>query len=245
MAKENQQSRYGAMAKQLQFTTGATYFLVSISEYAAAKFLNTYPQDSEGAPRVFTTWAAVISQIQANTDADHIVVSPLFVTAPTKAQQLQLDAASVVVTQAGSNLPDGSYIAATSGFSEAATTTNNVFAITGRVLVTQLLGEIVTTLGAATQNSKFTMVPTVGSTTDLCATGTTTAQAAGSQILITGVLSAALIATTQSAVAEQATKLILTAGTLQLITSATTTGNAKVRIHYKPLDPGAFISPLQ
>lgn len=242
---ENQQSRYGAISKVYPFTTGKAFFLVNASEQAQPLFGLQFPNDKDGVPRVYTTWAAVITACQANTDADVVIVSPLFTTPPTKAQQQALDAAGVVTIQAGSNLPDGSYIAATlTAPSLAATTTNSWFSITGRVELLDIEGEISTTVGATGTNGKFTVVPTVGSTTDMCATGTTTSLPVGAQLYITGTLATALQTTTQAVYLRQASPLILQAGTLQFITNATTTGNVKTRLRYKPIDPGAFIAPL-
>lgn len=247
--KYNQLTRYGAVAQEYPLTTGKVFFLVNATEFALNEFNQRFPADQDGVPRVYTTWAAVISAIQANTDADIIIVSPLFTTAPTKTQQIQLDAAGVTVMQAGSILPDGSYLAATaaaSGFSVASATTINLFAVAGRVLIQNIIGEITTTLGTTNStNFKLTSVPTVGSTTDLCATATTTALPAGANLTITGTLANAMQTTVQSVFVNQATQLMVTAGTLQLITAATTTGNVKFRVHYKPIDPGAFIAPLQ
>jgi hypothetical protein len=244
MNKENQLSRYGGIAKKYPLTTGKLFFLVNSSEFAAAELSNKYPADQDGVPRVYTSYAAVISAIQVDTAADVIMVSPLFTTAPTKAQQLQLDAAGVTVVQAGSCLPDGSYLAASSAVSLAATTTQALFAVTGRVEIFNLLGEIVTTVGATGTNAKLTSVPTVGTTTDLCATATTTSLPVGANLTITGTLANAMATTVQSVFTRQATTVVMTAGTLQLTTNATTTGNVKWRLHYKPLDPGAFIAPL-
>jgi hypothetical protein len=241
----NQLSRYGGISKAYPLTTGSVYFLVNPTEYALQDFQNRYPAGGDGAAHVFTTWAAVITAIQTNTDFDTIIVSPLFTTPPTKAQQQQLDAAGAVVWQAGQILPDGSYLAATiSAFSLANTTTTNLFGVSGRVLIDTVLGEVATTIGAAAQNAKFTSLPTVGSTTDMCAVATTTGLVAGTQLYITGTLATALQTTVQSIYVKQATPLIMTAGTLQLVTSATTTGNVKVRVMYKALDPGAFVYPL-
>ena len=149
-----------------------------------------------------------------------------------------------VVVQAGQNLPDGSYISATaSALSLASTTTNNLFQVNGRVLITDILGEVVTTTGNVT--AKLTNVPTVGSTTDLCATGSINGLAVGGNLTITGTLANAMVTTVQSVFIRQATPVIASAGTLQLVTSATTTGNVKYRVHYRPLDPGAMVYPLQ
>jgi hypothetical protein len=247
--QQNQLSRYGAISRPYPMTTGFVFFLVSATEAAFNSLQKIYPADSDGNTRVFTTWAAVISQMQNTTStpgAHVVVVSPLFTTAPTKAQQLQLDNLGVVTTQAGANLPDGSYIAATAtAFSLATNSTTALFQVNGRVEITTILLEVMTTIGTSVAvNAKLSSIPSVGSTSDLCATGTTTSLAVGGQMYITGTLTNSLIATTQSAFVRQASPLVMTQGTLQFTANATTTGNVKARVHYKQLDPGAYISPL-
>jgi hypothetical protein len=242
--KKNQLTRYGAIAKDIPFVTGKSFFLVNANEQAEADFQTRYPVDEDGYVRVYTSWASVIAAAQTFTDSDVIFVSPLFTTAPTKAQQLQLDAVQCVIIQAASLLPDGSYIAATlTAPSLATTTTEALFQINGRVELIDIMGEVVTTTGA-TITAKYTNIPAVGSTTDLCATGTIANLAVGNQMFITGTLATAIQTTTQSVFLRQATALILTQGVLQLTQSATTTGNVKHRLRYRAIDPGSFVSPL-
>lgn len=241
---ESQLTRYGAIAKHYPLVTGKVFFLMSATEAALPGFLSSYPNDGQGVPRIYTTWASVIAACQATVDSDVVIVSPLFTTAPTTAQQLQLDACGVVTLQAGANLPDGSYLAATAtAVSLAQSTTNALFQVNGRIELIDIIGEVQTTTGA-TVTAKFTNVPNVGSTTDLCATGNIAALNPSYQIFITGTLANTIQSTGGSVFLKQAASLILRAGTVQLITSQTTTGNVKVRVRYKPLDPGAFVSPL-
>jgi hypothetical protein len=242
--KYNQLSRYGAIAKTYPFGTGKVFFLVSSSEAAYNNFQENYPVDENGVVRVWTSWADVITAVQLVTDSSVVIVSPLFTTAPTLAQIDALNAAKVVVIQAGQNLPDGSYLATKAAYAINAATTTNLFQINGRIELLDLIGEIATTLGAATSGAKYVFTPTVGSTTDLCATTDVKNLATGGTLLITGTLANTLVATTQGAVVRQATPLILKAGILALNVTQTTTGNVKNRIRYKPLDPGAFVSPL-
>lgn len=244
MDNGNQLSRYGAIAKFLPFVSGKTFFLVSATETALGEFLEKYAPDGAGTIRVYTTWASVITACQASTDADVIVVSPLFTTAPTLAQSLLLDAAGVVTIQAGSNLPDGSYVAATAVKTLPASTTQNLFQVNGRIELLNILGEVTTVFQTQANNFKFISAGTVGAAVDLCAVTNVTAAAVGSQLSITGTLATALVVTPASALVRQAAPLVITAGIIQGSTSATSTGAAKYRIHYKPLDAGAFVSPL-
>lgn len=244
--QSGQLSRYGAIAKEIPFITGKAFFLINASETAASEFLNTYTVDGEGVTRVYTSWAAVITAIQASTDADVVFVSPLFTTAPTKAQQLALDAAYVTVIQAAQGLPDGSYLSATLtavSLAAAATTVQNLFQVNGRCILQNIMGEVVTSIGS-TANGKFTLYPTVGTNTDLCAAATTSSLAVGGQLLITGTLANAMVTTVNGAFINQAGSVVLTAGTLAYVNAVTSTGNVKFRVKYVPVDPGAFISPL-
>jgi hypothetical protein len=244
MDNNNQLSRYGAIAKFQPLLTGKSFFLISSTETAAGEFLDKFPPDGSGATRVFTTWAAVITATQASTDADAVFVSPLFTTAPTAAQRILLEAAGVVTYQMGNALLDGTYFANKAPLDMSATTTNNLFQVNGRIELLDIIGQVATTIGATTMSAKFSIVPTVGSTTDLCATTDISSLAAGGQILITGTLATALTKTVQGAVVRQATPLIIKDGTLVLATGATNTGNIAYKVRYKPLEPGAFVSSL-
>jgi hypothetical protein len=241
--KYNQLSRYGAIAKSLPFGTGKAFFLVTSSEAAYNNFQETYPVDADGVVRVCTSWADIITQVQLVTDSSTVIVSPLFTTAPTLTQIDSLNAAKVVVIQAGQNLPDGSYLATKAAVSLATATTIDLFQLNGRIQLISILGEVATTIGAA-QTTKFIALPTVGSTTDICAVANTANLAVGAQLSITGTPTAALVATTQAAVVQQASPLVIKAGKIQLNNAATSTGNVRFRVHYKPIDPGAFVSPL-
>lgn len=244
MEKYGQMSRYGAIAQALPPVTGKTFFLVNASEAAFNALSQKFRNDDDGVVRVYTTWAAVISAVEADSAADLIVVSPQFTTAPTLAQIDSLNNASVTVVQAGQNLPDGSYLATKSTFSLATLTTITLFKVNGRIDLLDVLGEVVTTLGAATSGVAFQVIPTVGSTTALCATTDVKNLAIGAQMTITGTPANALIATTQGAITKQAAAMRVKAGYVYFTTTQTTTGNVRARVHYKPIDPGAFVSPV-
>lgn len=239
----NQLSRYGALSAMLPFVTGKVFFLISASEEGAQDFVNDFPPDDDGRVRVFTTWADVIVEAQTKTAPDCVVVSPLFTTAPTLAQIDALNAAKTVVIQGGNNLPDGSYLATKGATSFATATTIDLFQVNGRIKLLDIIGEIVTTIGAA-QTSKFLVLPTVGSSTDLCVAANTAALAVGGSLVITGALTASLVATTQSAVLAQASPLLVKAGKIQINNATSSSGNVRFRVRYIPLDPGAFVSPL-
>lgn len=241
--RENQHTRYGAIAKAYPFTTGKALFLISSTEAAAGDFTNTFPSDLDGQSRVFTTWAAVITALELSTDADCVVVSPLFTTAPTLAQIASLNAAGVVTVQAGKNLPDGSYLATKAATAMLTTTTIDLFQVNGRIELLQILGEVVTSFPTL-QTSKFLALPDVGSSADLAAAAATGNATVGSQFGITGTLANALINTSLGAVIHQAASVVVKAGKIQWNNIVTSTGNVKFTVRYKPIDPGAFVSAL-
>lgn len=242
--RENQLSRYGAISKSYPMTTGKAFFLVSSTETSAAALLERYAPDGDGLTRVYTDWASVITACQVDTGADVIIVSPLFTTAPTIAQIDALNAAGVVTIQAGSNLPDGSYLATKAAAALDTATTVDLFQVNGRIKLLDIIGEVATTIGATASGAKFLVLPTVGSTTDLCATTNIASLAVGGTMTITGTLATALTASVQGAIVAQTTPLLIKAGKIQLNTTQTTTGNVRYRVRYIALDPGAFVSPL-
>lgn len=240
----NQLSRYGGIAQALPFFTGKVFFLISSSEAANNFFQQKFPVDEDGRVRVFTAWADVITEVQQSTDSSVIVISPLFTTTPTTAQISALKAAKCVTMQAGNFLPDGSYLATKAAVALATATTTDLFQINGKVRILDIIGEVETTLGAATTGAKFLILPTVGSSTDLCVTTDIKLLAAGGQISITGTLANALVASVNGAIVAQAAPVVAKAGKIQLNLTQTTTGNIRSSVRYIPLEPGAYISAL-
>jgi len=115
------------------------------------------------------------------------------------------------------------------------------FTITGRVLITQIVGEVTTVVSGTATDIKLIANPTVGADVDLCTATTITDDAVGTMYNITGTLSDALVATTSGAVIAQASAIIVAAGTIDLDSSATQTGYTKWTVHYIPLDSGSKV----
>lgn len=123
-----------------------------------------------------------------------------------------------------------------------ATTQTPYFTVTGRVLVTQIVGEVTTIFDGTVNSIKLISNPTVGADVDLCTALVVTGDTQGTIYNITGTLSDAMIATTSGALTAQASAIILSAGTIDLDATATdTTGATKWTVHYIPLDSGARI----
>lgn len=125
-----------------------------------------------------------------------------------------------------------------------ATTTQNIFTISGgRVLVTVFVGEVTTIIQAQANNLKVTSVPTTGSAVDIASNLDVNAFEAGAILVVEGD-GTALIGTSTGAgfaPALNALPFILPIGTIRIATSATNTGATKWDVWYLPLDDGASI----
>lgn len=118
------------------------------------------------------------------------------------------------------------------------------FTVTGRVLITQIVGEVVVGFDATGMNLKLIANPTVGADVDMCAVVAVASDVAGNLYTITGTLANAMISTVSGAVAAQDVPILVTAGTIDLsndATEAANTGSTKWTVHYIPLDEGSIV----
>ena len=123
-----------------------------------------------------------------------------------------------------------------------ASTQTPYFTVSGRVLITQIVGEVTVVFDGTANDIKLIANPTVGADVDLCVALTVTGDAEGSIYNITGTLTDALVVATSGAVISQASAVLVTAGTIDLHTTATdTTGSTKWTVHYIPLDEGSTV----
>ena len=110
-----------------------------------------------------------------------------------------------------------------------------------RVKVIQVIGYITTVIQTQACNLKLAANPTAaGTSMDLCADLNVTAAAAFSSLYCTGTAANAMLNTV--AVIAQATNWIVSAGTIDHVTSATNTGSVQWSIWYYPIDEGATIT---
>lgn len=121
------------------------------------------------------------------------------------------------------------------------TTQTAYFTVTGRVLITQIIGEVTTEISATETSIKLVSNPTVGADVNLCAATAITSDVVGTVYNITGTLADALVVTTSGAVIAQANTIFVAAGTIDLHSTATQTGYAKWTLHYIPLDSGSSV----
>lgn len=126
-----------------------------------------------------------------------------------------------------------------------ATTTQDIFTITGgRVWVTCLVGEVTTVCSATATNLKVTSVPTTGSAVDIASNLAIASFEAGAILVVEGD-GTALIGTSTGAghaPALNALPFILPIGTIRIETSATNTGATKWDLFYLPIDDGAVVA---
>ena len=122
------------------------------------------------------------------------------------------------------------------------TTQTAYFTVSGRILVTQIVGEVGTAnIGAVETLVEVISNPTVGADVNLCASKDINGDVIGTIYTVTGTLADAMIATTSGAVAAQSAPIFVSAGTIDFKTSSSTTGQTKWTIHYIPLDSGSTV----
>jgi hypothetical protein len=210
--------------------------------------MDAFPVDPDGVARVYTTYASVISAIQNEADSGvgcTLYVSANFTTAPTAAERVSIDTAKVSVYQMGVKAEDGTYYSVRGVAALPQTTTTNIFQVNGKVEIIDIAAEVITSVQVQACAAKFQLRPTVGSTTDICATSNITGQPVGATFSITGTLANAMVLTSNTGVyVRQAAPIVVSAGNLAFDTGASNTGNVKFRVRYRPIEPGAFVSPL-
>lgn len=122
-------------------------------------------------------------------------------------------------------------------------TTQDIFTVAGgRVLVKALLGEVTTLVGTGTTpDLQVQMDPTVGTTIDVATDVQIGDDEVGTLYYVEGDGTALIPISSGYGQAAAGQGFILPAGTLQIVTSETTTGATKWDIFYVPLDDGAYI----
>jgi hypothetical protein len=122
------------------------------------------------------------------------------------------------------------------------TATDVLYTITGgRILLVSIIGEVTTVIQTQANNTKLTFNPTAtGSSTDICANLSTTADAVGTLYGITGTIANAMTENLLMAVDQG--NLILSEGTIDLTCASSNTGSVKWDMFYIPLDEGATVA---
>lgn len=113
----------------------------------------------------------------------------------------------------------------------------------GRIVVTQILGEITTGMQAIATTLRLQADPTLGTTRNICADLDVNAYAAGDLLGITGVNTDAMQPpATGGALEAQTMGVIVQEGTIDLVAGANNTGSVKWTLKYIPLDDGATVA---
>lgn len=121
-------------------------------------------------------------------------------------------------------------------------TGEDLFTVTGgRVLVTQIIGEVTTIIESKAVNFKLASDPTVGTTNDMCANLDLTGAEVGTLLTISGTAADAMRAGKSGSVTAQNTPMVVAAGAIEATVGATHTGSIKWSIWYMPLDAGAYV----
>jgi len=143
-------------------------------------------------------------------------------------QSQAAETAAIIVERAAAILP--------------ASTQTAYFTVTGRVLITQIVGEVTTVFDGTVNSIKLISNPTVGADVDICAALVVTSDVLGTIYNIDGTFANTMYENTSGAAEAQPNPFIVAAGTIDLDATATdTTGATKWTIHYIPLDSGSTI----
>lgn len=119
-----------------------------------------------------------------------------------------------------------------------------IFTITvGRILLRQILGEVTTVISAGTTpDAKFQSNPTVGATTDLCATVSIANDEVGTLYGITGVRADAMLESSSGGLPTMTNNgMIIPVGDIEFNVDENVTGSIKFDAWYLPLDAGALM----
>lgn len=122
------------------------------------------------------------------------------------------------------------------------TTDGALFTISGKVLLTGLLGEVTVVIETQANDTKLKLNPTAtGTDQDLCAALDITADAVGELYTISGTVGDALRSDLLIGLPKIPAPMLLSAGSLELDCAASNTGSVKWTLFYIPWDQGATV----
>lgn len=219
--------------------SGKVFILASTTESNYATLQQIYTPDANGIQILYSSWATAIAACVAGR-GDKILVSRGFTTAPTLAQIALMNTAGVLAEPLGGKQGEN-YVTTRASATLPATAATPYFTVTGRVKILSIIGEVTTVVQTQTCNAKLIANPTVGTDVDICAVKDITAAAVGTNLSITGTFATAMVQTASGAFVAQAAPVIVTAGTIDLSTSATNTGATRWTVVYEPIDQGAMV----
>lgn len=123
-----------------------------------------------------------------------------------------------------------------------ATTTQNLFAVTGRVILRGIVGQLTVATSATATNLKIQGAPTSGTAVDLCTNTAVASKEAGSWFGLTGTSTDALVVSNAGAgLFFDASGIALSPGFVRIITDGTNTGSVRWTALYMALDDNATL----
>jgi len=123
-------------------------------------------------------------------------------------------------------------------------TLGSLFVVSGKILLTNIVGEVTTAIQNQANLAKLVSNPTVGADVNLCQTLNISNDTVGTMYNITGTLSHDMIATTSGAVESQGGMIVVSDGTIDLDCSASSTGSVQWTLHYSPLDSDSSVTTI-
>ena len=124
------------------------------------------------------------------------------------------------------------------------TATGSIFTVSGgRILVTGLLGEVTTAIGATATTVTVVSTPTTGTATTLASATAVTSKEVGAQATLPLTSGGALVVANGGGGGQFPghSPYIVPIGNIQITTSASTTGSMKWSLTYVPLDDNATV----
>lgn len=220
-------------------TNGKVFLVYSSSETNAQTLRELWRPDSEGVQRAYTDFTTALAACGTGT-GDKIFVSQGYTTAPTLTELATCATKGVLIEQLGGKLSDA-YVTQRATANLPQTGSSNLFTVTAPVRVLDIIGEVTTVVQTQANSVQLQVSPTVGSVVDLCTSLNITASATGTILGITGTLANALQSNANGVLPSQAAPVTVPAGSIRLLTSASSTGAVKWVVRYQPLVPGARV----
>jgi hypothetical protein len=121
--------------------------------------------------------------------------------------------------------------------------TGNLFDVDGgKCLVLGIVGEVTTAIQNQANNTKLQANPDTGTTVDMCAVLDIANDEEGCLYGITGTITDALVGANAGNAPWPSQKLVVNAGTIDLVCAASNTGSVQWSVWYVPLEEGAEIT---
>lgn len=123
--------------------------------------------------------------------------------------------------------------------------TGHLFSVVGRVFVTGLVGQVTTAIQSSDPVAKVTSTPTSGTAVDVASTVDLSSLEVGGFVFVEGDGTALVKSNAGAAfIGANSGRWIANTGYIDLITSASKTGNVKWDLWYVPLDDSSYVAAV-